>query len=150
MRTRLWLSALVGVLGCVALVPATAVAAPKVKAKMTGDQVVGQPGAPNGQGTAKLHLLRGKGKVRFQVSYKKIGGKKNLDIGVYRGKKGANGDAVFTLTDVQEASPIKGVVTNLPTKTLKQISRNPNQYNVAVKNKAYPTDGAIRGQLKNQ
>ncbi len=150
MRTRLGVLTLAATIGCTMLVPAVALAGPKVKANMTGEQVVGQPGAPGGKGTAKLHLLRQKQKVRFQVSYAQIGGKAGLNIAVYQGKKGQNGDLVFTLTKVREASPVKGVATGIPTKTLKQISRNPNHYNVAVKNSAYSTDGAIRGQLKAQ
>lgn len=119
-----------------------------VKAKMSGSKIVGNPGAPNGKGTAKLHLLRQKGKVRFQVSFKRIGGKKGLDIGVYRGKSGKNGNEQFTLADQSEASPIKGNVTNVPKKKLQKIAGSPNRYHVNVKNNTYPVDGAIRGQLK--
>lgn len=119
-----------------------------VKANLKGSKVVGDPGAPNGKGTANLHLLRNKGKVRFQITFKRIGGKKGLNIGVYRGKKGEDGNELFTLLDHSEASPIKGNVTNIPKGTLKQITRNPGRYHVNVKNNKYPTDGAIRGQLR--
>src|SRR3990170_2349094 len=81
-------------------VPGTASAhGTHVKAKMSGSQVVGQAGAPNGEGVASLHLLRQKSKVRFRVKFSDIGGEAGLDIGVYSGKRGENGSLQFTLTD---------------------------------------------------
>jgi hypothetical protein len=134
-----------GVLACAAIVPAVASAhGTHVKAKMSGDQVVGQAGAPNGTGTANLHLLRQKSKVRFKTKFSDIGGKAGLDIAVYSGKKGENGTLEFTLSTGKK----NGVATGVPIKTLKRITRNPHKFHVTVKNDAYPTDGAIRGQLK--
>ena len=145
MRLRMCLLAAAGVLACGAIAPAVASAhGTHVKAKMSGDQVVGQPGAPNGSGNANLHLLRQKGKVRFKIKVSKIGGKAGLNIGVYAGKKGKNGNLAFTLT----TGKLKGVVDSVPIQTLKQITRNPHRYHVTVKNSTYPTDGAIRGQTK--
>jgi len=119
-----------------------------VKAKMSGDQVVGQAGAPNGTGTAKLHLLRQKSKVCFTVKYDKIGSRRDLNVGVYSGKRNENGVLLFTLVNEQQKSPIKDCVTGVSKKTLKKITRKPRNYNVAVKTFKYSQDGAIRGQLK--
>jgi CHRD domain len=119
-----------------------------VKAKMSGDQVVGQAGAPNGTGTAKLHLLRQKSKVCFTVKYEQIGSRKGLDVGVYKGKRNQDGALQFTLVDEDLKSPIKDCVTGVSKKTLKKITRNPHSYNIDVKTDKYPQDGAIRGQLK--
>jgi hypothetical protein len=119
-----------------------------VKAKMSGDQVVGQPGAPGGEGTANLHLLRNKGKVRFTISYSGIGSRDGLEIGVYTGKRGENGNEQFNLVDQEKQDPIKGSVSGVAKRTLKKITRSPRRYHVNVKTARYPTDGAMRGQLK--
>jgi len=119
-----------------------------VKAKMSGNQVVGQPGAPNGEGVASLHLLRQKSKVRFRVTFSRIGGTSGLNIGVYSGKRNENGALEFTLTDQRHSSPVKGVATGIPIQTLKDMTRHPRLYHVNVKNDSYPVDGAIRGQTK--
>ena len=119
-----------------------------VKAKMSGDQVVGQPGAPGGEGTANLHLLRNKGKVRFTIGYSGIGSRDGLEIGVYSGKRGENGNELFNLVDQEKKDPIKGSVSSVAKPTLKKITRSPRRYHVNVKTDRYPVDGAMRGQLK--
>jgi hypothetical protein len=119
-----------------------------VKAKMSGDQVVGDPGAPNGEGTAKLHLLRQKGKVCFTIKYSHIGSRHGLEIGVYRGKRGENGNQKVTLVEEEKKDPIEGCVRGIPKKTLKKMTRSPRRFHVNVKTDKYPVDGAIRGQLK--
>jgi hypothetical protein len=119
-----------------------------VKAKMSGDQVVGQPGAPAGEGTANLHLLRNKGKVRFTIGYSGIGSRDGLEIGVYSGKRGENGNEQFNLVDQEKKDPIKGSVSGVAKRTLKKITRSPRRYHVNVKTARYPVDGAMRGQLK--
>ena len=120
-----------------------------VKAKMSGDQVVGQAaGAPGAEGTANLHLLRNKGKVRFTISYSGIGSRDGLEIGVYTGKRGENGNEQFNLVDQEKQDPIKGSVSGVAKRTLKKITRSPRRYHVNVKTDRYPVDGAMRGQLK--
>ncbi|HZA89731.1 MAG TPA: CHRD domain-containing protein [Solirubrobacterales bacterium] len=119
-----------------------------VKAKMSGDQVVGVAGAPNGSGTAKLHLLRNKSRVCFTVKYTGIGSRKGLDVSVYKGKRSENGALQFTLVDEDLKTPIRDCVDGIQKQTLKKITRSPRRYNVDVKTDKYPTDGAIRGQLK--
>jgi hypothetical protein len=127
-----------------------------VKAKMSGDQVVGGPGAPNGEGTAKLHLWQENGEeaVCFTVKYNGIESRKGLDVAVYKGKRNENGALQFRLVNEDLKSPIEGrgnCVTGLgpgsAPKKLNKITRNPRRYNVNVKTDKYP-DGAIRGQLK--
>ena len=119
-----------------------------VKAKMSGDQVVGQAGAPAGEGTANLHLLRNKGKVRFTIRYSGIGSRDGLEIGVFRGRRGENGNEQFNLVDQEKKDPIEGSVSGVAKRTLKKITRSPRRYHVNVKTTRYPTDGAMRGQLK--
>jgi CHRD domain len=119
-----------------------------VKAKMSGDQVVGQEGAPGGEGTTKLHLLRNKGRVCFTIKYSGIGSRDGLEIGVYKGRKGENGTQVITLVETEKKDPIEGCVNGIPKSTLRKITRNPRRYHVNLKTAKYPTDGAMRGQLK--
>jgi hypothetical protein len=119
-----------------------------VKAKMSGSQVVGQAGAPGGEGTTRLHLLRNKGRVCFRIKYSGIGSRDGLEIGVYTGKKGENGNQVITLVETEKKDPIEGCVNGIPKSTLRKITRRPNRYHVNLKTANYPTDGAMRGQLK--
>src|SRR5262245_65657048 len=117
MRTRKCLLAAVTVLACGVLAPAVASAhGTHVKAKMTGAQVTPQAGAPNGTGTANLHLLRQKSKVRFKIKFSDIGGKAGLNVAVYSGKKGKDGSEEFTLTTSKE----KGVRTGVPSKQVQK------------------------------
>lgn len=118
-------------------------------AKMNGNQVVGDPGAPGGKGTTRLHLLRNKGKVCYKVKYQGIGGRDGLNVGVYRGKKGKNGNEQFVV-ETEKRSPIKGCVSGIRKKLLKRMLRNPKAYHVTLKTDKYPVDGAIRGQLKSE
>jgi len=150
MRLRVCVPLAAGALIAAMIMPGAAFAhGTHVKAKMSGGKVVGQPGSPNGNGTANLHLLRGKGQVKYKVKFSKIGGKAGLNIGVYKGKKGKNGNEQFVLVSQSTNSPAKGKATGIPAATLKAITRNPHKYHVTVKNDSYPTDGAIRGQLKS-
>ena len=150
MRLRLCVPLAAGALLVAMIVPGAAFAhGTHIKAKMSGSKVVGAAGAPNGNGTANLHLLRGKGQVKYKVKFSKIGGKAGLNIGVYKGDKGENGAEQFVLVDQPTNSPAKGKATGIPSGTLKKITRNPHKYHVTVKNDSYPTDGAIRGQLKS-
>ncbi|MGH2991930.1 MAG: CHRD domain-containing protein [Solirubrobacterales bacterium] len=119
-----------------------------VKAKMAGSKVVGQPGAPNGEGTAKLHLLRNKSRVCFRIKYTGIGSRDGLEIGVYTGKTGENGNQKVTLVETEKKDPIEGCVNGVAKSTLKKITRKPHRFHVNLKTDLYPVDGAIRGQLK--
>ena len=138
-----------GCLVAAAVVPATASAhGTHLKAKMSGDQVVGAAAAPNGTGRANLHVLKGKNRLCYEVQWNKIGNSQGLDIGVYSGKAGKNGNEVVSLTTVKHPSPVEGCVNDVSTQDLKAIARNPEKYHVNIKNKKYPKDGAVRGQLK--
>jgi CHRD domain len=118
------------------------------KAKMSGSKVVGQPGAPNGEGTAKLHLLRGKGRVCFTIKYSGIRSRDGLNIGVYRGKKDQNGAEKIVLVNKEKKDPIHGCVNDVANGLLRKMTRSPHRFHVNLKTDAYPVDGAMRGQLK--
>jgi len=131
------------------IVPGTASAhGTHVKAKMAGSKVVGEPGAPNGEGTANLHLLRKKNRVCFTIEYTGIGSRNGMEIGVYRGKKGENGNQKITLVETEKKDPIEGCVNGIAKSILKKITRSPHRFHVNLKTDKYPVDGAIRGQLK--
>lgn len=149
MRTRISLAAAASCLAVAAIVPAAASAhGTHLKAKMSGDQVVGESGAPNGTGRANLHILKNKERICFEVQWSKIGNKTGLNIGVYSGKAGKDGNEVVSLVSKPQTSPIEDCVDGVPTSDLKRIAQHPENYHVNVKNKKYPKDGAIRGQLK--
>ena len=149
MRKRISLMAAACCLVAAAVVPSAASAhGTHLKAKMSGDQVVGAAGAPDGTGRANLHVLKGKNRLCFEVQWSNIGDKQGLNIGVYSGKAGKNGNEVVSLVTKKSASPIEGCIDDVSTGTLKALSQHPENYHVNVKNKAYPKDGAIRGQLK--
>ena len=149
MRIRVTVLAAACCMVAAAIVPAVASAhGTHLKAKMSGDQVVGAAGAPNGSGTASLHVLKGKEKLCFDIKWNNIGNKQGLNIGVYTGKEGKNGNELISLVTKKAPSPISDCVTGVPTGNLKAIAQHPENYHVNVKNKKYPKDGAIRGQLK--
>ena len=137
------------------VVPGTAAAhGTHLKAKMAGSK----SGAPNGKGTAKLHLLPtskptdklGQQRVCFRIKYSGIGSRKGLSIGVYRGKED---EAELQLVREEKKSPIHGcgrrlgLRNGIPRSLLKEMTRSPRRFNVNLKTDKYP-DGAIRGQLK--
>jgi CHRD domain len=149
MRLRICLPLAAGALLVAMIVPGTASAhGTHVKAKMDGSKVVGQPGAPGGEGTARIHLLRNKGRACFRIEYSGIGSRDGLEIGVYKGRKGQNGNQVITLVETVKKDPIEGCVNGIPRSTLRKITRSPRRYHVNLKTDRYPVDGAIRGQLK--
>ena len=149
MRIRTSLAAAVCCLAVAAIVPGAASAhGTHLKAKMTGSQVVGQAGAPNGTGRANLHVLKNKERICYEVQWDKIGNKTGLNIGIYSGKSGKNGNEVVSLVDSKQNDPVEGCVNGVSGQDLRQISKHPENYHVNVKNKKYSKDGAIRGQLK--
>lgn len=149
MRIRNSLAAAAGCLAIAVVLPATASAhGTHLKAKMSGSQVVGAAGAPEGTGRANLHVLKDKGRLCYEVQWNKIGNSQGLNIGVYSGKAGKNGNEVVSLTTVKQSSPVEGCVDGVSTGTLKALAQNPENYHVNIKNKKYPKEGAVRGQLK--
>jgi CHRD domain len=149
MRLKVSLLLAAGALLVAMIVPSTASAhGTHVRARMDGSKVVGQPGAPAGEGTAKLHLLRGKQRVCFRIEYSGIGNRNGMDIRVYRGRKGENGDPKITLVQTEKKDPIEGCVDGVSKRLLKKITRSPRRFHVTLKTAKYPVDGAIRGQLK--
>ena len=149
MRIRLSLAAAASCLAVAAIVPGAASAhGTHLKAKMSGSQVVGAQGAPNGTGVAKLHVLKDKNRLCYNVKWDSIGNSQGLNIGVYKGAEGKNGSEVVSLTTQKVSSPAKGCVDGVSTGDLKALAKNPHLYHVNIKNKKYPNEGAIRGQLK--
>jgi hypothetical protein len=116
---------------------------------LTGAQVVpaGQ-GAPAGDGNARVTLRPAKQKICFRIAYKSIGPTKGLNAGIYKCKKGQNGDLVKTLFTGDKASPVEGCAKNVSSAKVKAIRSDPKSFHVNVKTDKYKTSGAIRGQLK--
>lgn len=128
-------------------VPSFASAGVDLKANMNGKRIVGDKGSRNGSGKAFLHLNARGQKVCFTVSWRRIHGIGGLNIGVYEGARGQNGNEVIELVGKPQGSPVSAcevVASNL----IKQIRRNPRDYHVNVKNNRFNRFGAIRGQLK--
>jgi hypothetical protein len=150
MRSKLTMLVAAGCLGALLVLPGAASAhGTHLKSKMTSEQVVGEPGAPNGEGTAKIHLRKSKGDLCFNVQWSGIGSTRNLNVGIYSGATGENGNEVVALVpQAQDNRGIEGCV-DAAKSILKKLNRNPHLYHVNVKTRSYPTDGAIRGQLKS-
>jgi hypothetical protein len=150
MRSKLTTIAAAGCLTAFLIVPATASAhGTHLKAKMTGEQVVGQSGAPNGEGKARMHVLKKKGRLCFRVQWSGIGGTRGLNVGVYSGATGENGNEVVALPLANETNKSIEGCADAAKSILRKLNRNPHLYHVNVKTDKYPTDGAIRGQLKS-
>ena len=156
MRAKLTMHAAAGCLAAALILPGAAAAhGTHLKAKMSGDQVVGGEGAREhalghvAEGRARLHLLKGKGKVCFKVSWEGVGNYKGLMIGVYKGAAGENGPLKITLVEGEQRNPwAEGCVQGIPSTRVKRLGRHPENYHVNVKTKKYPRYGAIRGQLR--
>jgi hypothetical protein len=141
------------VVACVALVgamalPSFASAGVDLKAKMNGKQVVGARGSNNGSGKAFLHVNARKQKVCFTVSWRRIHGIGGLNIGIYSGARGQNGNEVVELVGRPEGSPAAGCEV-AASNVIQAIKRNPRNFHVNVKNNRFNRFGAIRGQLES-
>jgi hypothetical protein len=147
--TLLGAGVLVGALVVPGLVLAAGNPANKLRAHMTGAQVVpsGQ-GAPAGHGNARVTLRPHKQKICFRVAFDSIGPRKGLNAAIYKGKKGQNGPLVQTLFEGNSPSPVEGCAKNVASADMKAIRQNPKSFNVDVKTDKYKQNGAIRGQLK--
>jgi hypothetical protein len=144
-------AALIGALVVASVALAGGNPANKLHADLTGGQVVpGGAGAPAGSGHATVTLRPAKQKICFRITYKKIGPKRGLNAGIYKGPKGQNGALVKTLFSGPRSSPVKGCAKNVAKTDMKAIREKPRQFHVTVKNAKYPNSGAIRGQLKQR
>ena len=150
MRVKLTTLLAAGCLAALMILPGAAIAhGTHLKAKMTGEQVVGEPGAPDGEGLATIHLRKAKKSLCFNVQWSGIGGTKGLNVGIYSGRAGQNGNLVVALVpQVEDNQGIQGCV-HASRKKLRKLNRNPHLFHVTVKTDKYPNDGAIRGQLKS-
>ena len=147
--TLLGAAVLVSALVVPSLVLAGGNPANKLKAHMTGSQVVPpSQGAPGGKGNANVTLRPAKQKICFRVAYTGIGPIKGLNAAIYKGKKGQNGALVQTLFKADRSSPVKGCAKNVAKADMKAIRANPKSFNVDVKTDKYSQGGAIRGQLR--
>jgi hypothetical protein len=136
----------IALIAAVAL-PSFASGAARLKARMTGAKVVGAQGSPNGFGKAHLKVNSQKQLVCFRINWSHIGGRGGLNIGIYTGRKGENGNEVIELVGRPQRSPAVGcevAASNL----LQDIKKNAGDYHINVKNTQYNRFGAIRGQLK--
>jgi hypothetical protein len=139
-----------GCLVALLILPAAASAhGTHLKAKMTGEQVVGEPGAPGGEGKTRVHLLKGKERLCFKSTWSGVGGTRGLNIGIYSGEAGENGNEVVALAPRSETNRSAEGCVDVPKSTLRKLNRNPHLYHVTLKTNKYPNDGAIRGQLKS-
>jgi hypothetical protein len=147
--TLLGAAVLVGALVVPSLVLAAGNPANKLKAHMTGAQVVpsGQ-GAPAGDGNARITLRPAKQKICFRIAYKSIGPTKGLNASIYKGQKGQNGAETVPLFSGDRSSPVEGCAKNVSKTNMKAIRTDPKSYHVTVKTDKYKQNGAIRGQLK--
>ena len=151
LMTLLGAAVLVGALVVPSLVLAGGNPANKLKAHMTGAQVVPSgSGAPAGNGNARITLRPAKKKICFRVAYKSIGPTKGLNAAIYKGKKGQNGALVQTLFVGDSPSPVVACAKHVAKADMKAIRQNPKSFNVDVKTDKYKTNGAIRGQLKQR
>jgi hypothetical protein len=149
--TLLGAAVLVGALVVPSLVLAGGNPANKLKAHMTGDQVVPSgKGAPAGDGNARVNLRPRKQKICFRVTYHSIGPTKGLIAAIYKGKKGQNGAIVEKLFKGDKPSPVEGCAKNVSKTNMKAIRDDPTSYHVNLKTDKYPQFGAIRGQLKQR
>jgi PDZ domain-containing secreted protein len=149
--TLLGAAVLVSALVVPSLVLAGGNPANKLKAHMTGDQVVPQgSGAPAGVGNASVTLRPQKQKICFRVAYRSIGPRAGLNAAIYKGKKGQNGAFVEKLFKGDKPSPVKGCANNVAKADMKAIRNDPKSYHVTVKTDKYKTNGAIRGQLRQR
>jgi hypothetical protein len=147
--TSLGAAAAIGALVIPSLVLGAGDATNRLRADLTGAQVVpaGQ-GAPAGVGNARVTLFPNQKKVCFRIGYRKIGGHAGLKGGIYEGAKGHNGDLAVALFSGPKPSPVQDCAKGVPTQELKDIKQHPHQHHVNIKNNKYPRYGAIRGQLK--
>jgi hypothetical protein len=120
----------------------------KLKAHMTGAQVVPSgSGAPRGRGNARITLKPKQGKVCYRLTWTRVGDAQATGAGIFAGKPGSNGDLAARLFNSKQPSPATGCA-NISAANSRDIRRNPGLFNVIVTNSKYPHHGAIRGQLK--
>jgi hypothetical protein len=147
--TSLGAAAVVGALVIPSLVMAIDNPTNRLRADLTGEQVVpaGQ-GADAGVGNARVTLFPNDKKVCFRIAYRKIGGHQGLNGGIYEGAKGQNGNLAVALFSGPKPSPVKDCAKGVSEQELRDIKQHPRQHHVNIKNNAHPRYGAIRGQLK--
>ena len=128
-----------------ALAPAGQTNTVQLSAKLKGNQEVPGPGDRNGKGEGFVSVKAKKGKLCFQISWKKI--EQPSADHIHKGAEGVAGDIKVLLFDqAPPTSTVEDCVKGLKKKLLKRIAKSPEKFYVNLHNAAYP-DGAIRGQL---
>jgi hypothetical protein len=128
-------------------VPSFASAGFDLRAKMNGKQIVGGKGSRNGSGRAFLHLNARGQKICFTISWRHIHGIGGLNIGIYDGAKGQNGNEAVELVGRPQGSPANDCVV-ASSSEIRHIRQDPRDHHINIKNNRFNRTGAIRGQLK--
>jgi hypothetical protein len=153
MRKRL---VVVGALICVValvagviLVSGAGAASSTRVARMTGAQET-DPGDTNGTGRAVIRLDPSRGRVCFDLQWRRIEAPTLAHI--HPGRRGVANPPVVTLFESMTPLPesikgVRGCTGGHPRALLRDIRANPRDYYVNVHNEDFP-NGAIRGQLR--
>jgi CHRD domain len=129
--------------------PGTSLAAKEkeilLQSQMSGDQVVQQTGGdPDGSGVATVLVDARDGVACFDVQTTNVD--TPITGHIYSGSAGAIGLRQVLLFENRQEASVSGCVP-AGRKTLREIGRNPERYNLTVSNDGFPA-GAIRGQLE--
>jgi hypothetical protein len=148
-RASAWIALLAMTAGILAATPGTGAAAKEkeilLQSQMSGDQVVQQTGGdPDGSGVATVLVDSRDGVVCFDVQTANVD--TPITGRIYSGSAGAIGLRQVLLFENSPEASVNGCVP-ADRKTLREIGRNPERYNLTVSNDGFPA-GAIRGQLE--
>lgn len=116
---------------------------------MFGAQEVPGPGDPNGEGEATFRLDAARGRVCFELLWRRIA--RPMAAHIHRGEAGVAGPIKVTLFTSRRALPVAithvhGCVRGIDSALVQRIIDRPDRYYVNVHNRRYPA-GAIRGEL---
>jgi CHRD domain len=119
---------------------ATADAATKLTAKLSGQAEV--PKASDGTGTASVTLRGQKRQICFNITLRNVG---DVQMGhIHKGGNGVAGPIVVPLFDRNTSHPTG--CASASRKRIRAIRRHPQRFYVNVHNAEFPA-GAARGQL---
>ena len=138
---------LVAILAAVLATPAAVSAAATVlKSRMTGAQIANDDGgAPRGIAQATISLNEPRHRLCFEISYSGLGGQATGGY-LRRGGPGELARPAVVLFSGRSVSPVDGCVANVATKTISELSDNPDGYYMDLTTRKLPK-GAVRGQL---
>lgn len=121
----------------------------QLTANLNGHKEVPGPGDPDGDGMADITLDATRGRVCFDLSWRRIG--KPIAAHIHRGPAGVAGPVKVLFFETPTPLPssiteVKGCVRGVDSALIQRIVDNPARFYVNIHTRAYP-DGAIRGQL---